>query len=99
MGIAFSAPPGIVLAETFRRGVARGFPAAFSVQLGALIGDTVYCLLALAGVAVLVQNPITQRVLGVLSVVFLLYLAVSGIFAELRAVKPDQAATVESSTP
>lgn len=85
MGIAFAAPPGIVTAETFRRGVSRGFPAALSVQLGALIGDATYCLLALAGVAVLIQNPLTQRILGIVSVLFLFYLAISGIVSELRA--------------
>lgn len=85
MGIAFAAPPGIVMAETFRRGVSRGFPAALSVQLGSLIGDATWCLLALAGAAVLVQNPLTQRVLGVVSVLFLMSLAITGILAELRA--------------
>lgn len=84
MGIAFAAPPGIVMTETFRRGIARGFSAALYVQLGSLIGDATYCVLALAGVAVLAQNPITQRVLGIVSVLFLLYLAISGIVSELR---------------
>lgn len=84
MGIAFAAPPGIVTAETFRRGVARGFPAALAVQLGSLIGDAAYCLLALAGVAVLVQNPIAQRALGIVSVLFLMYLAVTGVITEFK---------------
>lgn len=83
MGVTFAAPPGIVTAETFRRGVARGFPAALSVQLGSLIGDATYCLLALAGVAVLIQNPMTQRALGIISVLFLVYLTISGLRAEL----------------
>ncbi len=85
MGILFAAPPGIVTAETLRRGVTRGFPAALSVQLGSLIGDATYCVLALAGVAAVVQNPLTQRALGIVSVAFLFYLAVSGIVSELRA--------------
>jgi threonine/homoserine/homoserine lactone efflux protein len=96
MGLAFAVPPGIVTAETFRRGVSRGFPAALSVQLGSLIGDATYCLLALAGVAVLVQNPLTQRVLGVVSVLFLMYLAVTGIVSELRASPPADTAAVAS---
>ncbi|MBI3914106.1 MAG: LysE family transporter [Chloroflexi bacterium] len=83
MGFAFAAPPGIVAAETFRRGIARGFPAALSVQLGSLIGDATYCLLALAGAAMLAQNPLTQHALGVFSVFLLLYLAITGIRAEL----------------
>ena len=94
MGILFAAPPGIVTAETLRRGVARGFPAALSVQLGSLIGDATYCLLALAGVAVLVQNPITQRALGIVSVLFLAYLTVSGIRAELQSTPTSKQLTV-----
>ncbi len=95
MGIAFAAPPGIVTAETFRRGVSRGFPAALSVQLGSLIGDATYCLLALAGVAVLVQNPITQRALGIVSVCFLMYLSITGIMSELRAPNAERAPQTE----
>lgn len=98
MGIAFAAPPGIVTAETFRRGVSRGFPAALGVQLGSLIGDATYCLLALAGVAVLVQNPMTQRVLGIISVFFLMYLAITGILAELRS-PTELRASLPSSSP
>lgn len=97
MGLAFAAPPGIVTAETFRRGVSRGFPAALSVQLGSLIGDAMYCLLALAGVAVLVQNPLTQRLLGVASVALLMYLAITGILAELRTAPPS--ATPAAASP
>ncbi len=95
MGIAFAAPPGIVTAETFRRGVARGFPAALSVQLGSLIGDATYCVLALAGVAVLVQNPLTQRALGIVSVCLLMYLAITGILTELRVTQPFAVTTTE----
>lgn len=97
MGIAFAAPPGIVTAETFRRGISRGFPAALSVQLGSLIGDATYCVLALAGVAVLVQNPLTQKALGIVSVCFLMYLAVTGILSELRA--PQTAAVAPAEPP
>lgn len=97
MGILFAAPPGIVTAETLRRGIRRGFPAALSVQLGSLIGDATYCLLALAGVAMLVQNPLTERVLGVISVCFLSYLAVSGIRAELKASRVPQETPVPAA--
>jgi len=82
MGIAFAAPPGIVSVETFRRGITRGFPAALNVQLGSLIGDATYCLLALAGVAMIAQNAMAQRALGAFSVLLLFYLAMNGIRAE-----------------
>jgi threonine/homoserine/homoserine lactone efflux protein len=79
MGFSFAAPPGVVAAETLRRGLARGFHAALGVQLGSLIGDATYALLALAGLAVLVQQPTAQRVLGVLGAGYLLYIAASSL--------------------
>jgi chemosensory pili system protein ChpE len=75
MGVAFAAPPGAVTAETFRRGVRGGFPLAFGVQLGSLIGDATYALLAIAGLAALAQNSFLQLALGALGALFLLYLA------------------------
>jgi len=72
MGIAFAAPPGAVTAETFRRGAHGGFAVALGVQLGSLVGDATYALLALAGLAALAQNPALQFAFGAL---FLMYLA------------------------
>ncbi len=92
MGVAFAAPPGIVTAETLRRGLARGFRAALSVQLGSLVGDVVYAALALAGLAVVVQNPVAQRVLGVAGTLYILYHAVTSIWRVLRAPAPTGAA-------
>lgn len=84
MGIAFAAPPGAVTAETFRRGARGGFPLAFSVQLGSLIGDATYAILALAGLAALAQIPALQIGLGAFGAMFLMYLAWSS-FASARA--------------
>jgi chemosensory pili system protein ChpE len=75
MGIAFAAPPGAVTAETFRRGARGGFAPALGVQLGSLVGDATYALLALAGLAALAQNSILQFALGGFGALFLLYLA------------------------
>ena len=75
MGIAFAAPPGAVTAETFRRGARGGFPLALGVQLGSLVGDATYALLALAGLAALAQNPALQIALGAFGAMFLMYLA------------------------
>ncbi len=75
MGIAFAAPPGAVTAETFRRGVRGGFPLAFGVQLGSLIGDATYALLAFAGLAAVAQNSFLQAMLGAFGAMFLLNLA------------------------
>lgn len=75
IGVAFAAPPGAVTAETFRRGARGGFPLALGVQLGSLVGDATYALLALAGLAALAQNPALQIALGAFGAMFLMYLA------------------------
>lgn len=53
LGIVFNAAPGVVFAESLRRGLHGGFHRAFSVQVGSLVGDAVWAVLGLAGVGVL----------------------------------------------
>jgi chemosensory pili system protein ChpE len=75
MGLAFAAPPGIVTTETLRRGLRGGFAHALSVQVGSLIGDASYAIIALAGLAAILQAPFAQMLLGGAGALFLLYLA------------------------
>ncbi|MBI5950127.1 MAG: LysE family transporter [Chloroflexi bacterium] len=75
LGIAFCAPPGIITAETIRRGAARGFMPALSVQLGSLVGDTTWATIALTGMALLVQNNVAKVALSILGIFLLLKLA------------------------
>ncbi len=75
MGLAFAAPPGAVTAETLRRGLHGGFRQALSVQIGSLIGDGSYALIAFLGAAALVQSPLAQVLVGTCGALFLLYLA------------------------
>src|SRR5687767_4373976 len=85
LAIAFCAPPGVVTAETVRRGFARGFWPALSVQMGSVIGDATWATLAIAGAAVLIQNPMVRLVLSLVGIGFLAYLAfqaVKGSFVE-----------------
>jgi chemosensory pili system protein ChpE len=79
LAIAFCAPPGVVAAETIRRGIARGFWPALLVQTGSLIGDSIWAILALAGAAALIQNWIIRLVLSLFGIGFLVYLAVKAI--------------------
>jgi chemosensory pili system protein ChpE len=76
LAIAFCAPPGVVTAETIRRGFARGFWPALLVQLGSLIGDSVWAVLALLGAAALIQNWVARLILSLFGIGFLVYLAV-----------------------
>jgi len=75
LAIAFCAPPGVVTAETVRRGAARGFLPALFVQFGSLIGDTTWAIIALTGLAFLVQNNIARTILSLIGIVLMLKLA------------------------
>lgn len=75
LGIVFCAPPGMVAAESIRRGVAHGFWPALRVQLGSLIGDGTWAAIAMIGAAFLVQNALARWVLGLIGASLLLYLA------------------------
>jgi chemosensory pili system protein ChpE len=79
LGISFAAPPGIVTAEAIRRGLAGGFWQAALVGLGSLIGDALYAVLALLGLAGLFQFPVAQRIIAVAGTAVLLYLAWSAL--------------------
>jgi chemosensory pili system protein ChpE len=79
LGIAFAAPPGVVTAESIRRGLAGGFRQAALVGFGSLIGDAVYALLALTGLVNLLRYPVGQRLTAVAGGSILLFLAVSAL--------------------
>jgi chemosensory pili system protein ChpE len=75
LAIAFCAPPGVVTAETVRRGAARGFLPALFVQLGSLVGDTTWAMIALTGLAFIVQNNLAKIVLTLIGILLMLKLA------------------------
>ncbi len=75
LALAFCAPPGVITAETVRRGAARGFFPALFVQFGSLVGDTTWAILALTGLAFIVQNNIAKIILSLIGILLLLKLA------------------------
>lgn len=75
LGVAYSAAPGVVNTEATRRGSARGFGAAFAVEAGALIGDTLWAALALAGVSLTARFWPVQTTLALVGGLFLLRMA------------------------
>jgi chemosensory pili system protein ChpE len=79
LGIAFCAPPGAITAEALRRGLAGGFRPALLIELGSLVGDATWAVVALAGVAVLVEYPPVRLGLGLVGVGFLFWLAWSAL--------------------
>ena len=75
LAIAFCAPPRVITAETVRRGAARGFFPALFVQFGSLVGDTTWAVIALTGLAFLVQNNVAKIILSLIGVLLMLKLA------------------------
>ena len=75
LAIAFCAPPGVITAETVRRGAARGFIPALFVQFGSLVGDTTWAIIALTGLAFLVQNNTAKIMLSLVGILLMLKLA------------------------
>ncbi|PMU75212.1 LysE family transporter, partial [Pseudomonas sp. GP01-A1] len=75
-GFVFCLSPGAVLAETLRRGLLQGFAPALLVQIGSLVGDAVWAVIGLTGMALLIQH---ESVRVPLTAVCGLYLAWLGI--------------------
>ncbi len=86
LAIAFCAPPGVITAETVRRGAARGFFPALLVQFGSLVGDTTWAIIALTGLAFIVQNNAAKAVLSLIGIALMLKLAWDA-FMDARAGK------------
>lgn len=74
-GIAYAAAPGVVNTEAIRRGARDGARSAFFVEAGSLIGDSLWALLALTGVALLARQVAVQAALGFVGGCFLLRVA------------------------
>jgi chemosensory pili system protein ChpE len=87
VGLAFCAPPGVITAEALRRGLSHGFWSALLLELGSLIGDAAWAALALAGAALLVEQPALRVLLSLIGVGFLLRLA----WGALRAARSGAA--------
>jgi len=95
LAIAFCAPPGVVTAETVRRGAARGFRPALFVQFGSLVGDTTWAIIALTGLAFVVQNNLAKIALSLVGILLMLKLAWDAI-KDARHGKELEASTSHS---
>lgn len=81
LGWSVAWPPGPVNAEMIRRGLlprtqGGGFWEAWRIGLGACTGDFLWALTVTAGAGALLNQPRVRIILGVVSLVLLLFLAV-----------------------
>lgn len=88
IAISFSAPPGPVTMETIRRGLRGGFSPALRVQLGSIIGDFMWFLIALIGLGQLAQIAVIRGALAIIGVGLLLYLGFCGIRDTFKSAAP-----------
>lgn len=70
LGFVYSAAPGPVNTETFRRGLKRGIMPSFLVQVGALISNLVWAVVGLTGVALVFHFLAIQIILGIVGGTF-----------------------------
>lgn len=78
LSLIFCATPGAVNTQALRVGVTGGFRRSFNVEMGSIVGDMSWAVIALIGLAVVWDNGIARLVLGVVGASFLLYLAYQG---------------------
>lgn len=93
--VIFCAIPGAVTAEALRRGISRGYRPALWIQLGSLIGDLVWAVIALVGLAVLFESVPVRLGLGLIGCLFMLYLAVRALADAKRGEMPEGIEGVE----
>lgn len=75
MSLAFAVQPGVIGFESLRRGLSHGWSAALRVELGSLVGDGVWAIIALLGASILFQNRLLTLVLGLFGCSLLLRFA------------------------
>jgi threonine/homoserine/homoserine lactone efflux protein len=78
LSLIFCATPGAVNTQALRVGVTGGFRRAFGVEMGSIVGDMSWAVIALAGLAVVWDNKAARIILAVVGAAFLLCLAYQG---------------------
>lgn len=84
LGVAFSAPPGVITIEAIRRGLRGGFWPAMKVGLGSLLGDALYAILALKGLLLFSEHSNFTLFLSLAGSGILLYLAWDALHIKLN---------------
>lgn len=87
----FCLSPGAVLAETLRRGLLHGFRPALLVQVGSLVGDAVWAVIGLTGIALLMQHDAVRVPLTAVCALYLAWLGARSLLDAWRLPVADNA--------
>ena len=90
-GFVFCLSPGAVLAETLRRGLLHVFIPALLVQIGSLVGDAVWAVIGLTGIALLVQHDAVRVPLTIVCALYLAWLGVRSLIDAWHLPAPSHA--------
>lgn len=90
-GFVFCLSPGAVLAETLRRGLLQGFTPALLVQVGSLVGDAVWAVIGLTGIALLIQHDAVRVPLTVICALYLAWLGIRSLLDAWQLPQMDSA--------
>lgn len=85
LGWSVAWPPGPVNAEIVRRGLARGFWAAYSMALGGCTGDAVWALIVVFGSGAILSGTTASSVLRLVSTALLIFLAGHYLYGAWRS--------------
>jgi len=91
VGIALAAPIGPINIEIIRRGLSGGFLNGWLVGVGAMLADTILCILVVSGVAPIADSPRLRVPLYLAGAVVLGYLGVMGLRAVIANHQVDDA--------
>lgn len=83
VGIALAAPIGPINIEIIRRGLSGGFFNGWLVGIGAMLADTLLCILVVSGVAPIADSPRLRVPLYLAGAVVLGYLGIMGLRAAI----------------
>ncbi|MFA5313228.1 MAG: LysE family transporter [Methanomassiliicoccales archaeon] len=75
LSMLYSIAPDAVNTEALRRSFSGGFHRGMMVELGSVVGDVVWAVLAMAGFAVIIGTGYVQTGIGIIGCVLLTFLA------------------------
>lgn len=94
ISLAFAIQPGVIGFEAMRRGLTHGWPAALRVEIGSLVGDATWALVALTGASLIFQSQWLALLLSLFGSYLLLRFAWDALISLLKPVEEPVAGPV-----